>query len=134
MMQSCSGSNLGKKLADSFENPIETDKVSSTVQSVKAKDTYSDEKISKQVELKVKDSLSETRSKQNIISTDNQLKLASKKNLKFTPKTYRVIVKLPGENPSAPAEAVIRALRNAGVIFEIEKIERIDKKYFKKSL
>ncbi|WP_411876094.1 hypothetical protein [Vulcanococcus limneticus] len=32
---------------------------------------------------------------------------------------------MPGADPSAPAEAVTRALRAAGVSFEVETIERI---------
>lgn len=38
---------------------------------------------------------------------------------------YRVTLKLPGADPSAPAEVVTRALRAAGVSFEVETIERI---------
>ncbi len=38
---------------------------------------------------------------------------------------YRVTIKLPGADPSAPAEVVTRALRAAGVSFEVETIERI---------
>ena len=38
---------------------------------------------------------------------------------------YRVTLKLPGADPSAPAEVVTRALRAAGVPFEVETIERI---------
>ena len=38
---------------------------------------------------------------------------------------YRVTLTLPGADPSAPAEVVTRALRAAGVPFEVETIERI---------
>ena len=41
------------------------------------------------------------------------------------PAPYRVTIKLPGADPSAPAELVTRALRAAGVSFEVETIERI---------
>jgi hypothetical protein len=37
---------------------------------------------------------------------------------------YRVILRLPRADPSAPAEAVTRALRAAGIPFEVETIER----------
>ena len=43
----------------------------------------------------------------------------------LSPAPYRVTIKLPGADPSAPAEAVTRALRAAGVSFEVETIERI---------
>jgi hypothetical protein len=38
---------------------------------------------------------------------------------------YRVTLKLPAADPSAPAEAVTEALRAAGVRFEVETIERV---------
>ncbi|MCP9884494.1 hypothetical protein KBY97_05045 [Synechococcus sp. ATX 2A4] len=38
---------------------------------------------------------------------------------------YRITLKLPGADPSAPAEAVTKALRAAGLRFEVETIERI---------
>ena len=41
---------------------------------------------------------------------------------------YRIILKLSGANPSAPAETVTAALRKAGIEFEVEKIERFDEK------
>jgi hypothetical protein len=42
-----------------------------------------------------------------------------------TPSPYRVTIKLPAADPSAPAEVVTEALRAAGVAFEVETIERI---------
>ncbi|WP_315858072.1 hypothetical protein [Cyanobium sp. Morenito 9A2] len=42
-----------------------------------------------------------------------------------TPVPYRVTIKLPAADPSAPAEAVTEALRAAGVSFEVETIERL---------
>jgi hypothetical protein len=38
---------------------------------------------------------------------------------------YRITIKLPGADPSAPAELVTEALRAAGVSFEVETIERM---------
>ena len=63
---------------------------------------------------------------------NNQLKSSSEKDLSFTPKPYRIIIRLEGINPSAPAQSVTSALRNAGLIFEIEKIEHLDQKLFLK--
>ena len=40
------------------------------------------------------------------------------------PLPYRVVLKLPAADPSAPAEAVTKALRAAGLPFEVETIER----------
>jgi hypothetical protein len=41
------------------------------------------------------------------------------------PAPYRVTLRLPGADPAAPAEVVTRALRAAGVAFEVETIERM---------
>ena len=46
-------------------------------------------------------------------------------SMPFTPLPYRITIKLSGANQSAPAETVTKALRKAGVSFEVEKIERI---------
>lgn len=42
-----------------------------------------------------------------------------------SPAPYRITLRLPGADPSAPAEAVTEALRAAGVSFEVEMIERV---------
>lgn len=41
------------------------------------------------------------------------------------PSPYRVTLRLPVADPSAPAEAVTQALRTAGISFEVETIERV---------
>jgi len=41
------------------------------------------------------------------------------------PAPYRITIKLPSADPSAPAELVTEALRQAGVPFEVEMIERV---------
>ena len=41
------------------------------------------------------------------------------------PAPYRVTIRLPAADPSAPAEQVTEVLRAAGVPFEVETIERI---------
>lgn len=44
----------------------------------------------------------------------------------ITPAPYRITIKLPSADPSAPAELVTEALRQAGVPFEVEMIERVN--------
>ncbi len=41
------------------------------------------------------------------------------------PAPYRVTIKLPAADPSAPAEVLTEALRTAGLAFEVESIERV---------
>lgn len=43
----------------------------------------------------------------------------------LAPAPYRLTLRLPAADPAAPAEAVTRALRAAGLSFEVEMIERI---------
>ena len=52
----------------------------------------------------------------------------------FEPQTYRIILKLSDANPSAPAETVTRALRKAGIKFEVEKIEQFNNESALKNL
>ena len=40
------------------------------------------------------------------------------------PAPYRVTILLPQADPAAPAEVLTRALRSAGVPFEVETIQR----------
>ena len=41
------------------------------------------------------------------------------------PQPYRITIRLSAADPSAPAEVVTRSLREAGIGFEVETIERI---------
>jgi hypothetical protein len=45
--------------------------------------------------------------------------------LPTAPSPYRVTIRLPQADPSAPAEGVTQALRSAGIPFEVETIERV---------
>lgn len=55
--------------------------------------------------------------------TKNPAKPAAAVTLEPAP--YRITIKLPSGDPSAPAEVVTQALRAAGVAFEVEMIERV---------
>lgn len=45
----------------------------------------------------------------------------------LNPTPYRLLLRLPAADPAAPAEAVTQALRTAGILFEVETIERLPK-------
>lgn len=45
--------------------------------------------------------------------------------LPLNPTPYRLLLRLPAADPAAPAEAVTQALRAAGILFEVETIERL---------
>jgi len=67
----------------------------------------------------------------NLIANKDRPSQKSTNSIKkviFKPQPYRIILRLSGANPSAPAETVTEALIKAGVEFEVEKIERFNEK------
>ena len=132
-LQSCSNTLFGEKLENSFdinENPT------TLKNTIKVKDQTKPNEIkkiqlSKKVDDKVNENVRVNITKNNSISNKDRLiqkSVKSKKKVIFKPQPYRIILKLSGANPSAPAETVTAALRKAGVEFEVEKIERFDER------
>ena len=128
-LQSCSNTLIGEKLENSFDN-IEGQKTNNKTETLSEKT---------KIKLKIKDDTKENKkdfvnvAKENSISNKDRLSQKSTKSIKriiFKPQPYRIILRLSGANPSAPAETVTEALRKAGVQFEVEKIERYDEQNF----
>ena len=117
LLQACSDSQFEKRLADSFDTPLKADISLDKSENPKPDSSPSIEEI--------KDS-DERQSRE--VKPKKQLKTSLRRPKKFTPHPYRIIIRLSGTNPSAPAEAVTTVLNNAGVVFEIEKIERLDRR------
>ncbi len=122
LLQACSNTVIGEKLENSFEISEE-------------KNINKSQKLSEK--LKIKSRISDDKNesvavdfKANSISNKDRFIQKSTKSTKkktiFNPQPYRIIIRLSGANPSAPAETVTEALRKAGVQFEVEKIERFD--------
>ena len=130
-IQSCTNTSIGEKLGNSFDS---TDNPRNLV--------MSNDEIKKinqklKIEPKSQESMKENENdyvitnKENSISKSSRISQRSIKSIKktiFNPQPYRIILKLSGANPSAPAETVTEALRKAGVQFEVEKIERFYEK------
>ena len=135
LVQSCSNTVIGNKLENSFDRDdlqtFDTDiiqeNVEEKVEVKKSKRIKSDQNIilgEKNIVQLEKDNR-KIRQQKDIKKKDE--KLARNQDLeKFKPQPYRIILKLSGANPSAPAETVTKALRKAGVEFEVEKIERFN--------
>ena len=133
---SCSNTLIGEKLENSFdinETPKTLKKTSNKPQKpnekIKIKSRIKDDE--KEIEYDLADIIEE-----NSISNKDRLSQKSTKSIKktiFNPQPYRIIIRLSGANPSAPAETVTEALRKAGVQFEVEKIERFDEENFSKN-
>tara|TARA_B100000700_G_scaffold51131_1_gene54398 strand:+ start:176 stop:679 length:504 start_codon:yes stop_codon:yes gene_type:complete len=130
-LQACSKTIIGEKLENSFDI-IENQTISESTNLVttqnklkeikKIKPSNKDyEKENKNVEV--------SSTKNNLISNKDRPRQKATTTIKkviYNPQPYRIILKLSGVNPSAPAETVTKVLREAGVEFEVEKIERFD--------
>ena len=132
-LQSCSKTLIGEKLENSFDI-IENPTLSKSTNQIKGQNTLNEIKsikTSKKGYEKENENVEVTITKNYSISDKYKPPLESTKSKKkviFNPQPYRIILKLSGANPSAPAESVTKALRKAGVEFEVEKIERFDEK------
>ena len=130
MIQSCSNTPIGQELSNSFDSSIDANP---SEESSLKKDSSISQKSSKR-KVKESSSFSSKLTGQKLSETDSlagkfqkQLKTKTKKRIPtFTPQPYRITIKLSAANPSAPAETVTKALRTAGVSFEVEMIERIE--------
>ena len=128
-LQSCSNTLIGEKLENSFdtnENAIISEKINN-----KPKKSYEMPKIKSRIKVERKENGKDLENiiKEKTIANKDRLSQKSIKLVKktiFNPQPYRVIIRLSGANPAAPAETVTEALRKAGVQFEVEKIERLD--------
>ena len=134
-LQSCSNTLTGEKLENSFditENPKTSGEAYDELEKLNEKT---------KIQSRIKDNKKKNEKdfgnifKENSISNKDRLSQKSTKSIKktiFNPQPYRIILRLSGANPSAPAETVTEALRKAGVQFEVEKIERFDKENLSK--
>ena len=128
-LQSCSNTVIGEKLESSFDTPQNL-RASGDI-NIKSKKQNEMPKITSRIKVEKKKNekdLGEIIKDNSIPNKDRLSQKSSKlvKNTIFTPQPYRIILRLSGANPSAPAETVTKALRKAGVQFEVEKIERFD--------
>ena len=126
-IQSCSSTNLGSKLSDSFSEPVpsfDSSKVPINMKGInkqsvkKTLDNIKGNTITEKNVDKIKTNLNITNPKK-IYSRERNIG----KKSSFSPQTYRIILKLSDVNPSAPAEIFTSTLRDAGIKFEVEKIE-----------
>tara|TARA_B100000579_G_scaffold209262_1_gene170903 strand:+ start:88 stop:549 length:462 start_codon:yes stop_codon:yes gene_type:complete len=134
-LQSCSNTLIGEKLENSFD--LTENSITLGENNYKPQKPNEKTKIKSRIKVDKKENDKDLGNivKENLISNKERLSQKSTKPLKktiFNPQPYRIILRLSGANPSAPAETVTKALRKAGVQFEVEKIERFDKGDFSK--
>ena len=128
-LQSCSNTVIGEKLESSFDTP-QNPRASGDI-NIKSKKQNEMPKITSRIKVEKKKNQKDLGKIIKDNSTSNKERLSQKSsklvnNTIYTPQPYRIILRLSGANPSAPAETVTKALRKAGVQFEVEKIERFD--------
>ena len=133
LVQSCSNNQIGAELAKSFDSLD-----NKAIPNQDNKKVGISKKNKELIELKKsKKSKSNKKSREKVSADSPKNKTLSKTSRKersdlvdysepFNPSPYRITIKLSGANPSAPAESVTKALRKAGVKFEVELIERVN--------
>ena len=144
LLQSCSGGRVGNFLELSFKN-IKEDEFKSIENNVKSekvllnnenlKDSNNSEIIKTNEDLPKPSNKINTQ-KQNLKSDEinNKNKKVIKQNIikdknkkieiNYEPQSYRVVIILKGVDPTDPSQQFSNVLKNANIIFEIEKIER----------
>ena len=149
LLQSCSGGRVGNFLELSFRN-IEEDELKSIENKVKSQNipinkinlkdsnkpeittntkdfTKATNKINIQQKQNIKSGEISNRQikviKQNIIKDQNK-----KIKINYEPQSYKVVIILKGVDPTDPSQKFSNVLKNANIIFEIEKIERFQEK------
>ena len=134
-LQSCSNTQIGKKLENSFDateskknSETTNNNLQKTSETPKIKSRIKDVKKKKEIDF---ENIIQVNSKANKDRPIQKARKSVKKTI-FNPQPYRIILRLSGANPSAPAETVTEALRKAGVQFEVEKIERFNDRDFSK--
>lgn len=116
LLQACGNTPLGQQLADSFDAPSDSPPVTAP----KPAPSMPAERRPVQAPLPASGPA------QPRAAIDQPPRLPAKPNPKpLDPQPYRITIRLSGADPSAPAEVVTRSLRDAGIDFEVETIERV---------
>tara|TARA_Y100001968_G_C19061264_1_gene573891 strand:+ start:135 stop:530 length:396 start_codon:yes stop_codon:yes gene_type:complete len=106
LLQGCAGSPVGEKLENSFNEPLVAEKKKNIIEP--------------NFESIIEDSVVKTND-----SGKSSLFQQQSSSLEVPHEPYRVTIRLLAVDPSAPAEKVTRALRDANVRFAIERIEQV---------
>jgi len=144
LLQSCSGGKVGNFLELSFKNIKENelksiendDKINKVpINNKNLKDSNKSEIIQTNKDLPKTTNKINTQ-KQNFKSDEitNKKKKVIKQNIikdkdkkikaNYQPQSYRAVIILRGVDPTDPSQKFSNVLKNANIIFEIEKIER----------
>jgi len=142
LLQACSVDQLGNELSQNFDSPVVTEIQENNSNNSTKRETDKDVNVSKEKIESTEIKYSLARQNKSSAVDKSQVKLPNivkqiqprKEIVTFTPEPYRIIIKISGANPSAPAEEVTKVLRKAGIQFEVEKIERFNTRFNRKAL
>ena len=143
LLQSCSGGRVGNFLELSFKN-IKEDELKSIENNFKSekvlinnknlKDSNKSEiikpkkdfpKSSNKINIQKQNLKSdEINKRQKTVIKKNIIQAQNKKIENYDPQSYRVVIILKAVDKTAPAQKFSSVLKNANILFEIEKIER----------
>ena len=128
LIQACSNAEIGQELSKSFDSSGNQESVGNIDTKIS---NISISELTKTEEKGTSSSIRSINQKKNKVRSFASKKAANsslnlEKKTIFIPQPYRITIKLSATNPSAPAEAVTKALRTAGVEFEVEMIQLID--------
>ena len=116
LLQACGNTPLGQQLAVSFDPPSESVPVT-------ASGPGSTSAVKNPPAQAAKPTLLPA---QPDVAVDKASPPRTKPKAKpLDPQPYRITIRLSAADPSAPAEVVTRSLRDAGIDFEVEMIERV---------
>ena len=116
LLQACGNTPLGQQLADSFDSPSE----SSTVTAPRPASTPAANPQPAQAAKPTPTPAQPAAAEQKTPTPRNDSRVKP-----LDPQPYRITIRLSAADPSAPAEVVTRSLRDAGIDFEVETIERV---------
>lgn len=108
VLQACSTTPFGRQLAESFDPPPAPPAATANAQ------------LQQET---VEDTAAATAKQDGTAKPAKTQEPAQPSTAK--PQPYRITIRLSGADPAAPAELVTRSLREAGIPFEVETIERI---------
>ena len=141
VLQACGSTPIGQQLSESFDAPPATQNgspqpavngssaapaaSSTTASSTTAVAAGTAERGTKQADKAPTTAQTTTAQNSSEAANAKQAPVAKPQARPQSPQPYRITIRLSAADPSAPAEVVTRSLREAGIGFEVETIERI---------
>ena len=140
VLQACGSTPIGQQLSESFDAPRATQTgspqpavngssaapaASSTTGASTTAAAGTAERGTKQADKAPPTAQTTTAQNSSEAANAKQAPVAKPQARPQSPQPYRITIRLSAADPSAPAEVVTRSLREAGIGFEVETIERI---------